>query len=897
VKDPFVELAKGSLNTFLNAMTFPEKTMYPVASVNDADFKNLMAVYMDAVLKPNIYTNEKIFLQEGWHYELTEPEGELTYNGVVYNEMRGAFSDPESVLERTVLNGLFPDTNYAFESGGEPSAIPDLTYEEFLNFHRRFYHPSNSYIYLYGDMDLCERLQWLDSEYLSRYEAIDPKTEIALQAPFEELREERELYSISEEDEETCYFSWAKVVNGLFDPVKSMAFEVLSYALLNAPGAPLKQALLDAGIGDDIYGGYDSSVRQPYFSVVAKGAAEEDLPRFKEIIDSVLGKCAAEGLSEKTIRAGIHNLEFTLREGDFGRMPKGLVWGLTAIETWLHDELTPMTGLKYEAALAELKEKVGTGWFEELIRELLLKNTHGLILTLQPKKGLNEEKDLALKEKLENYKNSLSPEERQRIIGRTEALKLYQSEPTPKEDLLKIPLLELSEIGKEARGFVNEPMSIGDTAAVYHNVHSQGIAYLELRFGLDAFPEEDLPYLALLKNLYTQMDTENFGYPELNDEIGISSGGIGCSVLSYAMAGDPDTVKAEFGVGAKCLYSEAEATVALLREIMLRTAFTDEKRLKELISEARSQMQNGLVSGGHQTAFRRALSYVIPAARCDEILAGLDFYRFLNDLEKNFESRKDGLIRKLTEIGGKLFRNENACFSVACDTDGIEGMKAALLPLSEALSREEIPAIPLKPALIKKNEGIMASSQVQYVCAAGDMRAAGFGYTGELEVLRTILSYEYLWLNLRVKGGAYGCMASFRRNGSAAFVSYRDPNLGETLEVYRALPEYLRSLEIDDRDMRKYIIGTISDIDAPLTPSTAAIRSLSAYKSGIREEDIQKERDEILSTTVEKLRALAEPMERLLAGNVLAVVGGENKIRENSGLFGALTTLNGDGNE
>ncbi len=899
VKDPFVELAKGSLNTFLNAFTYPDKTVYPVASCNDADFRNLMSVYMDAVFNPNIYRNEKIFRQEGWHYELQEPDGELTVNGVVYNEMRGASSDPDDLMERYSMNMLYPDLTYSHESGGAPEAIPALSYEEFLNFHRRYYHPSNSYIYLYGDADMEERLSWLDEAYLSSYEAIDPETEIPEQKPFSAPREKVFEYAVSEGEEEEGYIYGLSVSLGdLFDPVRSLAYEVLSYALLNAPGAPVRQALLDAQIGTDIYGGYDSSVRQPMFQIVIKGCREGEKEHFAEVIEQALLEQAEKKIPERTLLAAINSIEFSLREGDYGRMPKGLMYGLQALETWLHDDMSPMIHLAFDEPFRELRSRIGTGYFEQLIREKLIENPHRVILSEVPKAGLTKEADDRMREKLAAYKASLSPEEIERIIADTKALKAYQDEPSTEEELLSIPLLRREDLRRNITPYANEEREVLGVPVIFHPVHTSGISYFDIRFDLSEVDTEDLPYISLMKLLYTQMNTEHYTYRELNDEIGLLTGGISAGISSFAQFQDPDEITEQFGIRGKCLTGNTEDLLKLVKEILFGTDFSDTHRIREILSEEKADRQNDMTASGHSTAAKRVLSYSSKLGKEDDMLAGLDFYRFLEELLSGFEERKNGLPEKLRELSKKMLKKDLMIVSLTGEEEAFSAFSESFGLLAEGMEsgagrkkiRREIDVKTL-------NEGFMSASQVQYAAKGGNFAEAGYSYHGSMAVLKTLLGYDYLWINLRVKGGAYGCMSSFGHGGEMVFVSYRDPNLSETLDVYDGIPDYLETLSISDRDMTKYIIGTMSDIDTPLTPSLLGARSFAAYQTGITEADAQKERDEILNTTVEDLKALAPCVRAVLSENRIAAVGSEEVLRKEEKLFSSLSYLTGEHHE
>ena len=532
LKDPFVELVKGSLNTFLNAMTYPDRTMYPVASCNDADFKNLMHVYLDAVFYPNIYERKEIFLQEGWNYQLESEDAPLCYNGVVYNEMKGAFSSADEVLEREIFNSLFPDTPYGVESGGDPSCIPDLTYEEFLDFHRKYYHPANSYIYLYGNMDMEAYLAWMDEKYLNAFEKITVESEIPLQKPFEAPKELRIPYPVLEDEteEDNTYLSCNMVTGNALDVRLSLAFSILEYVLLDAPGAPVKQALLDAGIGKDVYGSYEDGILQPFFSIVAKNDREEKKEEFLRIIRSTLEEIAANGIDQKAVEAGINYFEFRFREADYGSFPKGLIYGIDLFDSWLYSEDEPWSYLKQLDVYEELKTLAGQGYFENLIREYLLDNPHASVVVIEPEKGLNAKREEALDKKLAEYKAGLSDEQLEALIADTRHLKEYQEEPSDEESLKKIPMLAREDMKREAAPLINRVREVDGTTVVHHEMFSNGIDYIRLLFDIKDLEADELPYVGLLKTLLGYVDTEKYDYAGLANEINIHTGGIGVFV-------------------------------------------------------------------------------------------------------------------------------------------------------------------------------------------------------------------------------------------------------------------------------------------------------------------------------------------------------------------------------
>ena len=892
LKDPFVELVKGSLNTFLNAMTYPDKTVYPVASCNDKDFHNLMDVYMDAVLHPNIYKEEKIFRQEGWHYELESKDAPLIYNGVVYNEMKGAYSSPESILDSVTQKTLFPDTCYGKDSGGDPVHIPELSYEKFLDFHRTYYHPSNSYIYLYGDMDMAEKLTCLDEEYLSHYEERPVDSRIREQKAFAEPVEREFSYSITEgeSEEDATYLSVNTVVGDDLDPKLYVAFQILEYTLLDAPGAPLKQALIDAGIGKDVMGGYESGILQPYFSIIAKDANKEQEGEFLAIVKGTLRKLADQGINRKSLLAGMNYFEFKYREADYGSAPKGLMYGLQCLDSWLYDG-DPMTHLCYQETFDFLKKEVENGYFEQLIRDYLLDNPFEAVIVVAPEKNLTAKEDEKLAKKLAAYKASLSEEELEKLVTATRELKEYQDTPSTPEILAKIPLLKREDIEKKAETFFWKEKEEGGIKVLHHNFFTSGIGYLKVLFNTEVLPQEDLPYAGLLKSILGSISTEHYSYSDLTSEIHLNSGGVDFSVTSYPDLADPERFTGAFVASIRVLYDKLDFGFTILEEILNHSVFTDEKRLGEVIQETRSRAKMKLENAGHSTAVSRATSYFSATAYYNELTGGTAYYHFLEQLEKDYANKKGEIMARLQEVSRKLFTRANMLVNYTADDKGYEQLPQNLKLLADKLPQGSGEKHAFTHPVKNVNEGLKTSAQVDYVARCGNFRDAGLEYTGALKILQIILSYDYLWLNIRVKGGAYGCMSGFGRSGEGYLVSYRDPNLKETNDIYEGIPAYLEAFDPDERDMTKYVIGTISNLDAPLTPSVKGSRGLSAYLSGVTEEMMQTERDQILGAAKEDIRALAAQVRAILATGSFCVVGNEEKIEANRGMFGEVSSL------
>ncbi len=894
VKDPFIELAKGSLNTFLNAMTYPDKTVYPVASCNDKDFQNLMHVYLDAVFYPNIYSEEKIFRQEGWHYELESADAPLKYNGVVFNEMKGVFSSPDQLLFRNIQQSLFPDTAYGVESGGDPAAIPDLTYEDYLDFHGKYYHPSNSYIYLYGDMDMEEKLNWIDENYLSDFDYLEVDSEIGTQDAFAERRDQYGFYSVTEGEETDgkAYFSYNVVLGDSLDREMYRVMQALDHVLVDSVGAPVKQALMDAGIGSEITSMYEESVKQPYFSIIAKNVKKEQKQEFLDIIRQTLEGLVRDGLNEKSLRAAINGLEFQYREADFGSYPKGLMYGLQMFDSWLYDGSKPFIHLRANDIFQFMKDKIGTGYYEDIIRKYFLDNHHSSFVSVEPKVGLTSRMDREEQERLDRYKASLTREQCEELVEQTKELKRYQEEPTPEEALKCIPLLAREDIGRDAQPFYNEEKSIGEIPALHHNIFTNGISYIKISFDVRDL-RDYIPYISLLAELLGAVDTERYDKLELSNEILLHAGNMGMSMATYEKKGE-DEYAVRFELATKVLYPETEHIMGLIREILTTSHVTDEKRLREVIGEARSEKQAGLQASGHTTAAWRALSYVKQRMYDVEQMKGISYYDFLCDLDDHFEERKENLCQVLEGLMKKIFVRERMSVSVTSDAEGYQIVERAFPALGDGLAPKEPAALaePMwHPPVVSANEGFKTAGKIQYVARAGSFTDKGVEYDGSFKVVRTILRYDYLWNEVRVKGGAYGVMCAFLPEGYGYLMSYRDPKLRETNEVYKGIVSYLENFDASERDMMKYIIGTISDMDVPLTPRAKGERSYAAYMTGVTFDEKQREREEVLRTAPETIQKAAGMIRAILSDGYICVLGSEEKVEDAEDLFNSIRIL------
>lgn len=894
IKDPFIELASGSLNTFINAITFGDKTVYPIASTNQKDFRNLTDVYMDAVLHPSIYKTDKIFKQEGWSYRLDNADAPLVCNGVVYNEMKGAFSSPDEVISREICNSLFPDTPYGVESGGDPDHIPDLTYEQFIAFHQRYYHPSNSYIYLYGDMDVAESLTWLDEAYLNGYDRLDIDSHIPYQAPFTQMASKTIAYPLADSDSEddNTYLCWNVVTGDYADISRQLAVSVLRVALIDAPGAPLKQALLDKHIGKDIYGSSNDEILQPYFGITAKNANAADAPEFTKTIYDTLRQLASSGLNHKALTGILNVMEFNFRQADFGRLPKGLMYNFLALQSWLYDDAKPTLYLQPLAVYADLRRKIDENYFEDLISQLLVSNNHAAVLVAVGQKGLAALRQQESEAALARRKAALTPAEISQLVEQTRQLKEFQETPDTAQALASIPRLQRSDIGTAAPQMANavsESLIGGHKIeTLFHSVAGNGIGYIDLAFDAAAADSADLPYIGLLTEVLGYVDTDDYRYTDLFNEINIVTGGIDTHYDLFTDLTAEKPYIAKYTVSLKAMISQLDKAVPLVMQIIGHSRFDDAKRLHEIISQCRSQLESRLTNNGDYAASQRASAYLNAKAAAADATGGISYYRFLKDLETNFDSRSQQLSDRLAKLAGQFFTLDHLMINYSCaDADQPAVAKQFETSLTDLPSLPSKPDCYIKP-LGRLNEGLKTSGTIQYVTATGQFSQP---FTGALTILTTILTLDYLWTNLRVKGGAYGCSARFTMDGQGCFTSYRDPNLRNTFEVYQNVVAYLQQFSATEEEMTKFVIGTIGNLDTPMTPSMFNRWCFGNYLSHHTQQQIQQTRDQILAAQPADIQALADCMQQILDCDCRCVIGSAAAIDKDKDLFAVTADL------
>jgi Zn-dependent M16 (insulinase) family peptidase len=889
VKSPFDILSKGSLNTFLNAMTGGDITIYPVASMNDKDYFNLMHVYMDAVFNPLIYDDPRILKQEGWHHELLNKDSLIVYKGVVYNEMKGAFSSPTRELGYQIDKNLFPDNSYHFSSGGYPSAIPTLTYEDFINFHKKYYHPSNSYIFLYGNANLDNELEFIDKEYLSNYQKSDVKVTIPLQKPFSEMKQVTAYYSAAEgSNTENQTYIALNYVSGLNTDQKLLfALDILAEVLVNGESAPLRLALQEAGIGKEIRASVDE-MKQNVFQIRVQNANASDKEKFLEIVNNTLQKAVDEGLDMEAVEGRLNRVEFRLREGDDAQ--KGLTYNFQAMNGWFFAE-DPFLSLEYEKPLAKIKSAIKEGYLQQVIKKYMIKNPHALLLVLEPKPGMEAEINNKTEQELAEFKRTLSGNDLVKLVQETDELIAYQEREDSDEAVATIPMLELKDINPESEWYEVKTSEVDGIPMLHHETFTNNVVYGRLYYDVRILPNDLVPYAALLAEVLGSLNTQNYSYGDLDKALNLHTGGFNTFLNTYLENRSDENLIPKFIVDSKATNDKVDKMFELMTEIVNNTIYSDKDRLKAVLTRHQSRLDANIKQNGFGYTRTRLFSYFSNEGMFDEMTGGVEYYWFVTDLTNNFDEKADQIVNSLTETAKLLFNKNNLIVSVTCGKDDLGVFTGNLDNFVKIQPEGTADYKSWNFKLENKNEGLLAASKVQYVVKGYDFKKLGYEWDGKMRVLDQILSSDYLQNQIRVIGGAYGGFSSFGSTGRVYFASYRDPNLKETLKNYDATPEYLTKFEADDKEMVRYIIGTIARIDRPLTPSQKGNVAVQNYFQKTTKEDQQKDREAILTTTVEDVKNMKKMVEDILAQNAFCVYGNEEKIQSEKNLFKELVKL------
>lgn len=889
-KEPFVEIIKGSLNTFINALTYSDKTVYPVASTNQKDFMNLMSVYMDAVFRPNMRGDEQILAQEGWHYHLEDPEDDLTYKGVVYNEMKGATASPERQLYQHLSSVLYKGSIYEHESGGHPRAIPELTQEEFVDFHSKYYHPSNSLTVLYGDLDDEAAFAKLE-EYFSNYQAQEPaQLAFEVEAPADPVF--KDTYSITEgdspEDKTYLTLAWHTELPG--EDLKSYGLRVLSEILFGNNESPLKKALLEAEIGGDIDGGSEGFGYPSAFVITAKYSDASKMEQFKEVVDTTLKGLVTDGIPKDLITAALNKINFSLKENAISESnPRGVLYAIQALGNWLYDA-SPYAAFEFSHYMDELAKKAEEGYLEELIQTLILDNPIHAEFTLEAEPGKNDKIESALHDKLQEYKASLSEDEVKAIVDETQALIQRQETPDKQEDLDKIPSLTREDLTTETEEY---PLSISELEGMgtfYHGEQfTSGIDYVEFYFDISDIPAEHYTLLAYVANQLTQLSTENYPLGELRVEIDSYTGGIRAGINIYE---DQDqVVKPFFYLGGKTLEDSLDKLLELIKEVATKTRFDLAHELKantqRMISNFEQQIDyrsNGLVAD-------RALSQIRPSAKLAQAVNGIDSFLNLKELQATIKSDDiTDLEEQMTAALNKVITKERLNVLYIGDAERGATVKSVVESTFADLPQGGVGEPVEYKAGKRQNEAFVTAQDVNYVGLGAEAEGI-LPYNGTSYLLRTIASYDYLWNVIRVQGGAYGAGYRHDRSNRVVFTSYRDPNIAKTLESYRKLPDYIESLEMKEEELLKNTIGSFSNLIQPLAASDKGKMAFVMHMTGVEHEDLVRLKEELLATTLDDLKALAQPLAQVIEGGTVAVIGNKQQIENNKDLFDSVTEL------
>jgi Zn-dependent M16 (insulinase) family peptidase len=883
VKSPFDILSQGSLRTFLNAFTGSDITIYPVASMNEKDYFNLMHVYLDAVFYPLVYSDPRIFKQEGWHYELADTSGPLTYKGVVYNEMKGAYSSPTRELDYQIKRRLFPDNGYGFTAGGYPTAIPRLTYEAALDFHRRYYSPDNSYIVLYGNADVDQELSMIDSLYLSNFQRSGTTIDIPLEHPFAAMKEATAYYPVAEggSTDNQTYLSLSFVAGLNTDQPLVMALSVLKDVLVNQQSAPVRLALQEAGIGREVSADLDD-LRQNVFTITVQNANAKDKTRFRDVVMKTLSKVAGEGLNKQAVEGTINRMEFGLREGNDAQ--KGLTYMLQTMPTWFFSG-DPFRGLEYERPLATVKTALESDYLESIIRKHMLENHHALLLALEPKPGLENETSAAIEAELTAHKRTLTGKGVEALVRETKDLVAYQEREDPSEALATIPVLNLQDISPNAEWYGVTEREISGIPLLYHGEFTNNVVYLKLYFDARVLPVELIPYASLLSEVLGNLNTQNYAYSDLDIALNIHTGGFNASVDSYLEQRSDAKLEPKVVVSAKALNAKLDKLFELVGEIVSRTRYGDHDRLKVVLTQHQSRLDGRIRREGLRYALTRLESYYTNYGKFDELTGGVEYYWFVTDLVKQFDQKADEISANLARTASLLFTKGNVVAAVTCSGQDLPTVSAGFEQFARDLKEGKSVQAEWKFDFDKKNEGLLTASKVQYVVKGYDFAKLGYRWNGKMRVLNQVLSRDWLQNRVRVIGGAYGGFAAITPYGRASFASYRDPNLKETLKNYDATPEYLRTFDPDKETMTRFIIGTVARLDQPLTPSARGDRAVQYHFEKTTNGDLQAERADVLGTTVADIRSMEKFVGDILKQNAYCVYGNEEKIESSKELF------------
>mgnify|MGYP002757060753 FL=1 len=888
-KEPFMDLIKSSLQTFLNAMTFPDKTIYPVSSRNEKDFYNLMDVYLDAVFHPAIYEEEKIFLQEGWHYELKDKEDDLKYNGVVYNEMKGVYSASENLVSDAMVFALHEDSSYGVDSGGDPKLIPSLSYEEFKDYHKKYYHPSNSYIYLYGNQNMEEALDFIDKNYLQDFDKADINSKFILNDEIKKTKDVEITFSASKEEmkDKIDYLSKGWTLGYADSKMNVFMRDFLAELLIDAQGGPLKKAILDAGLAEDVYAETSSSLPLD-LSIVLKNTEADKKDEFLKILRESLEKLVEEGIDKDLLEATLNKFEFIFREG--GGTQKAIIYYIRALNSWLYDQ-SPLDALYYNDVLSEVKEKLNDGFVENYIKKKLLENEYSVNLVARPELNKNHREEEELKKELQELKAKMSDEEIQEIVKKSRDLEAYQNQEDSQENKDTIPSLELSDIDEKVTEYPVEEDKLGDVVYLKTHQETNGIVYTTLSHDISFIEKEEMETMSLLLSLIGLIDTKNYTYEELNNEIYKATGGISFNPSLYVDAKDKEKYVLRMNIKMKSTADKLGRGLEIIDEIMNNSLLDSKKRIKELLNILKSRIESTMLQNGHQFIISILKSYYSRVADIQSHIGGLNYYDFMRDLVENFEEKWEDFEKESEEIYDKLFVRDNLIISTAGNLEDLNNIKPELEKYIKSLEVKNIKPADYEFERNNKNEGLYTTSNVVYVSKGYNLEDLGLKYRGDLTVLANILNSSYLHNEIRAKGGAYGGGITIGRSGDMATYSYRDPNLKNTVRVYDSIGSFVENVKMSEEDLKNFIIGSMNSFDPLLSPEQVGDINLSRFITGLKVEDLEKSKKEALETNLERLNSYGKIFDEAMKKNYLAAFGSENIIRDGENLFKEIKSI------
>ena len=879
VKEPFVDLLKGSMATFLNALTFSDKTGYPVASCNDKDFANLMEVYLDAVFEPNCLTREEIFMQEGWHYEIEDKNGPMTYRGVVFNEMKGAYSSPDRLIIEEAGSALFPDTLYGYSSGGDPAHIPDLTYEQFKAAHKKYYHPENSYMFLYGNMDIKERLEFIDREYLSKYTRTGLRFDIPMQKPVINMDVTAE-YPITESDteEKNSYIAFSAVVADFSEREKILAFDILISALTSTNESPLKKAVLASGIGSDLSAFIYDGVAQPYVFFELRNTEPDKKEDFLNLLTNELKKLVKNGIDKKILNAEINQAEFHLREGKQGRTPVGLLYNFDIMSTWLYGG-DPAMYLEYEQAIANIRKGAEGRYFEDLIEKFILGSEHKAVVVMTPSRTIAAKQAQAEADRIEAYRKTLSDAELEALVEKNRRLVAYQQSENTPEEIATLPKLEISDVGDDITEMPCEVKEYNGRTLLYTNAFTKKIAYINYYFDLSALKPEYLPYASLYATLLGEISTAKHSAADLDAEIKTNLGSFETSVKTFTKSDNIDSVTPVFCVRSSIIESNLDDALTLVGEVI------DESRLEKneiakFIPQIKNDLQTSIIWSGDSYAFLRVASYCSVEGAYQERMEGISYYFFIKELCDRFDKDFDEVKTALEAVAEQL-TFDNLTIGITGEQSALDKFEKAAPLFRQGVSGEHYTIAPEYHG----NEAFIIPSAVNFVAKGFNLIKDGFEYDESLNVLRNILSLDWLWNEVRVRGGAYGTGFSASRTGDACFTSYRDPGVKTTAETYDKTVGYLKGFAVKTPDIEKYIISTVSSYKRPICPRDLGFAAQTNWFEGRNDDMRRAGKRRVMSTTAQDIEKLSALVKKLTEKNLCAVVGNKEKIDEAGDLF------------